>query len=88
MNRHLRYAAAVGAVGAVYWLGAKAGLQLAYLHGSVAALWPPVGIGMAVLVLYGTRLWPGIVLGDLAVADYSTPIGTVLGQTVGNTLRF
>jgi signal transduction histidine kinase len=27
------------------------------------------------------------VLGDLAVADYSTPIGTVLGQTVGNTLE-
>jgi signal transduction histidine kinase len=87
VNRHLRYVTAVGAVGAVYWLGAKAGLQLAYLHGSVAALWPPVGIGMAVLVLYGTRLWPGIVLGDLAVADYSTPIGTVLGQTVGNTLE-
>lgn len=87
MNRHLRYLAAVGAVGAVYGLAAKAGLQLAYLHGSVAALWPPVGIGMAVLVLYGTRLWPGIVIGDLAVADYSTPIGTVLGQTVGNTLE-
>jgi signal transduction histidine kinase len=85
--RHLRYVGAVGAVGAVYWLAAKAGLQLAYLHGTVTALWPPVGIGMAVLVLYGPRLWPGIVLGDLAVADYSTPIGTVLGQTVGNTLE-
>jgi integral membrane sensor domain MASE1 len=49
--------------------------------------WPPVGIGMAALVLYGTRLRLGIVLRDLAVADYSTPIGTVLGQTVGNTLE-
>ena len=87
MNRHLRYVGAIGVVGAVYWAAAKAGLQLAYLHGSVAALWPPVGIGMAVLVLYGPRLWPGIVLGDLAVADYSTPIGTVVGQTVGNTLE-
>src|SRR2546423_1863615 len=64
-NRHLRYVGAVAAVGAVYWLAAKAGLQLAYLHGSVAALWPPVGVGMALLILYGVSLWPGIVLGDL-----------------------
>jgi signal transduction histidine kinase len=87
MNRQLRYVGAVGAVGAVYWLAAKGGLELAYLHGSVAALWPPVGVGMAVLILYGLSLWPGIVLGDLAVADFSQPAGTVLGQTIGNTLE-
>ena len=49
----------------------------------VTALWPPAGVGMALLILY----WPGIVLGDLAVADFSQPAGTVLGQTVGNTLE-
>jgi signal transduction histidine kinase len=87
MNRHLRYVGAVGAVGAIYWLAAKAGLQLAYLHGTVSALWPPVGVGMALLILYGVSLWPGIVLGDLAVADFSQPAGTILGQTVGNTLE-
>ena len=87
MNRHLRYMGAVGGVGAIYWLAAKVGLQLAYLHGSVAALWPPVGVGMALLIMYGLSLWPGIVLGDLAVADFSQPAGTVLGQTVGNTLE-
>jgi signal transduction histidine kinase len=87
MNRHLRYVAAVGGLGAVYWLSAKAGLQLAYLHGSVTALWPPVGVGMAVLILFGPRLWPGILIGDLAVADFSQPAGTILGQTIGNTLE-
>ena len=87
MNRHLRYVGAVGGVGAIYWLAAKGGLQLAYLHGTVAALWPPVGVGMALLILYGLSLWPGIVLGDLAVADFSQPAGTVLGQTIGNTLE-
>jgi signal transduction histidine kinase len=87
MSGQLRYASAVGAVGAAYWLAAKAGLQLAYLHGTVTPLWPPVGVGLAALVLYGPRLWPGIVLGDLFVGDYSTPLGTVLGQTLGNTLE-
>ena len=70
MNRHLRYVGAVGVVGAVHRVAAKAGLQLAYLHGTVSALWPPVGVGMAALVLYGWNLWPGIVIADLAVADF------------------
>src|ERR1700754_2110385 len=29
---------------------------------------------------------PGIVIGDLFLGDYSTPLGTVLAQTVGNTV--
>ena len=41
---------------------------------------------MAVLFLYGIRLWPAIVIGDLLLGDYSAPLGTVLAQTVGNTL--
>jgi signal transduction histidine kinase len=38
-------------------------------------------------VIGGLGLWPGIVVGDLLVADFSTPWGTVLGQTIGNTLE-
>jgi signal transduction histidine kinase len=42
---------------------------------------------MALLILFGLNLWPGIVLGDVAVAEFSQPAGTILGQTVGNTLE-
>jgi PAS domain S-box-containing protein len=70
-----------------YYVAAKIGLRLAYLDGAVTALWPPVGVGIAALVLYGPRLWPGVVIGDLLVADFSTPFGTVMGQTAGNTLE-
>lgn len=87
MSRPVAYVGGVAALAGAYWLAAKGGLQFAYLHGAVTPLWPPVGVGMAVLVLFGTRLWPGIVIGDLLVGDYSTPLGTVLGQTVGNTLE-
>jgi signal transduction histidine kinase len=80
------YAGSVALVAVAYYLAGRLGLELAYLDGAVAALWPPAGLGLAVLFLYGVRLWPGIVLGDLFLADYSTPFGTVLGQTVGNTL--
>jgi signal transduction histidine kinase len=79
------YAASVAAVAAAYYVAARIGLELAYLDGAVAAMWPPVGVGLAVLAIYGIRLWPGVVVADLLVADFSTPIGTVLAQTVGNT---
>jgi PAS domain S-box-containing protein len=91
LARHLdarwRYVGGVLLLAGGYWAAAKIGLRLAYLDGAVTALWPPVGVGIAVLVLYGPRLWPGIVIGDLLVADFTSPLGTVLGQTAGNTLE-
>ena len=85
-GRSALYAGSVALVASTYYLVGRVGLELAYLDGAVAALWPPAGLGVAVLFLYGVRLWPGIVIGDLLLADFSTPLGTVLGQTVGNTL--
>ena len=80
------YGSSVALLAVAYYLAGKIGLELAYLDGAVAAMWPPAGLGLAALFLYGVRLWPGIVIGDLLLGDYSTPLGTVLGQTVGNTL--
>src|SRR5215218_9873476 len=80
------YASTLAIVAGAYYLSGRIGLELAYLDGAVAALWPPAGLGLAVLVLVGVRVWPGIVVGDLLLADFSTPLGTVLAQTVGNTL--
>ena len=77
----------VGAVAGLYYGAGRAGLQLAYLHGTVTALWPPVGVGVAALVILGPGIWPGIVIGDLLLADFSSPWGTIVGQTVGNTLE-
>ena len=87
VGRLVWYGVEVGVVAGLYYGAARAGLHLAYLHGSVTALWPPVGVGMAALVILGPGVWPAIVIGDLLVADFSTPWGTVLGQTLGNTLE-
>ena len=76
----------VALVALAYYLAGRIGLELAYLDGAVAALWPPAGLGLAVLFLGGVRLWPGVVIGDLLLGDFSTPLATVLAQTVGNTL--
>jgi integral membrane sensor domain MASE1/GAF domain-containing protein len=81
-----RYVGALVVAAAAYYAVGRIGLELAYLDGAVAALWPPAGLGLAVLFLYGIRLWPAVVVGDLLLGDYSTPLGTVLAQTVGNTV--
>ena len=57
-----RYLATLVIVAGVYYIAGRIGLELAYLDGAVAALWPPAGIGLAVLFLYGIRLWPAIVV--------------------------
>jgi signal transduction histidine kinase len=80
------YASSLALVALAYYLAGRLGLELAYLDGAVAVMWPPAGLGLALLFLYGIRLWPGILIGDLLLGDFSTPLGTVLGQTVGNTL--
>jgi signal transduction histidine kinase len=85
-RRSGRYGGSVAILAAAYYLAGRLGLELAYLDGAVAALWPPAGLGVAVLFLYGVRLWPGIAIGDLLLADFSQPAGTIAGQTVGNTV--
>src|SRR6185503_5825894 len=80
------YVLTLALVAVAYYGAGRIGLEMAYLNGAVAALWPPAGLGLAVLFLYGVRLWPAIVVGDLLLGDYSTPLGTVLAQTFGNTV--
>jgi signal transduction histidine kinase len=85
-NGAAQYAVAIALVALAYYVAGRAGLELAYLNGAVAAAWPPAGLGLAILVLYGPWMVPGIVIGDLLLGDFSTPLGTVLAQTVGNTV--
>jgi signal transduction histidine kinase/integral membrane sensor domain MASE1 len=85
-TRTPRYVIAVALVALAYYLAGRLALELAYLDGAVAAMWLPAGLGLAALVLYGPWMVPGVVIGDLVLGDYSTPLGTVLAQTVGNTV--
>ena len=46
-------------VAVAYWLAARLSLNLALVHGQVTPVWPPTGLALAALVLFGRRLWPG-----------------------------
>ena len=53
-----RYAYGVAALAFAYYAAAKLGQALRYTA-SVSAVWPPAGVGIAALYLYGLRWWPG-----------------------------
>ena len=82
------FAARVLLVAAAYFGSAKLGLALAYTQGNVTAVWPPTGIALGALVIWGYRFWPGVALGAL-LANGTTDVSvlTTLGITVGNTLE-
>jgi integral membrane sensor domain MASE1 len=72
----------------VYFASAKLGLELAFATPSVTAVWPPTGIALAALVLWGRGLWPGVLLGAfLANVTTDVPVYTAAGIAVGNTLE-
>jgi integral membrane sensor domain MASE1 len=84
----LPYAAKVALLAGAYYCSAKLGLALAFETRSVTAIWPPTGIALAALVLWGRRYWPGVALGALlANAWTGVPLAAVLGITAGNTLE-
>ena len=76
-------------LGATYYGAAKVGQTLRYTA-SVSAIWPPAGLGIAALYLWGLRWWPGVLLGELLVNgqllldDSTFPIGSLIGQQAGN----
>src|SRR6266498_1843892 len=73
---------------AVYFVAAKLSLVFAIPPGYATAIWPPSGIALAALLLWGTRLWPGVWLGA-ALVNFTiegSPLLAVLIAT-GNTLE-
>lgn len=72
----------------IYFVAAKVGLSFASLHKNVTPVWPPTGIAIASLLIFGKRLWPGVFLGALATNILTEiPAGSALGIAMGNTLE-
>jgi signal transduction histidine kinase len=77
----------LAAVALAYWFAASLSLRLALVHGQVTPIWPPTGIALVAILVFGRRVWPAVFLAALAV---NLPIGpTPLGAAfiaAGNTL--
>jgi diguanylate cyclase (GGDEF)-like protein/PAS domain S-box-containing protein len=75
-------------IATLYFVAGKLGLKLAFVHASATAIWPPAGIALAALLLYGYGVWPAIAASAFLVNV--TTAGSTLtsaGIAVGNTLE-
>ena len=87
-RRHVSPAVLVASLAIVYSAAASLGLWFAPVHKSVTLVWPPTGIALVALLLFGYRLWPGIAVGAFLV-NAATGVGVAVaaGIAAGNTLE-
>ena len=72
----------------LYIITAQIGLRMDAVGGFASLVWPPTGVALAALILYGMRLWPAVALGAFIVnlaAGAHAPVA--LGIAVGNSLE-
>jgi PAS domain S-box-containing protein len=73
---------------AAYFIGGLLGKKASFLSGSVVLVWPPAGIALAAILLFGYRFWPGVALGAVLFSFMNgTPMGFFsMGTAIGNTM--
>jgi len=75
-------------VAAAYVAAAHAGFVAAFPAQQITAVWPATGLALAALVLGGSRLWPGVLIGAfVAHAASDAGVGTAAVIAVGSTVE-
>lgn len=88
MKRSLIYFGKILLLAIIYHLTVRLGLSMAYVQANTSPVWPPTGIAIAALLLFGVELWPGISLGVFAGSLLTgAPANLALGMTIGNTME-
>jgi PAS domain S-box-containing protein len=77
------YAGRLGLLAALYLIAAKLSLLLAIPPGYASAVWPPSGVAVAVILLAGNRMWPGIWLGA-ALANLTVQSSGLAAVLIGS----
>ncbi|HEY8119407.1 MAG TPA: EAL domain-containing protein [Methylophilaceae bacterium] len=72
----------------VYWFSANLGIVFAMPGALATLIWPPTGLSLAVLLVFGYRLWPGVFIGAF-FAELGTGISAAVAGSIalGNTLE-
>jgi len=75
-------------ISAIYVLTARLAFALDAVLGCTSLLWIPAGVSLVILLLFGTRFWPGILIGALLVKlATGTPLLIALCIGIGDTLE-
>ncbi len=73
---------------AFYFLGGLLGKYAAFMDGDIALIWPPAGIAIAAILLFGYRFVPGVALGAILFSMMNgKPLGFfTFGTAIGNSV--
>ena len=87
-RRGISYAGGLVAIGVIYFALAKGGLALASIHPSATPIWPPTGVALAAVLLWGYRTWPAIFMAAVIVnATTAGSVATAIAIATGNSLE-
>src|SRR5690349_10836048 len=85
---HYSYIVRLAGLAAIYILTGLIGLEIDNVSHVATLVWPPAGISLAALLLFGYRMWPAVSIGAFTVnfvATASLWIAAMIG--IGNTLE-
>ncbi|MEP1740081.1 MAG: EAL domain-containing protein [Kangiellaceae bacterium] len=75
-------------VSVAYFLSAKLGLSFAFEQENTSPIWPPTGIAISAMIVFGFRIWPAIFAGALALnLTTGAPPLTAILIASGNTFE-
>jgi len=75
-------------IAAAYYLAAQVGLAFALSKSVASPVWPPTGLAIAAVVIWGYRALPGVAAGVvLAEAGTGVPLAWTLVMAVGTSLE-
>jgi len=87
-RRNLSWIVKIGILFLAYFITARFGLGIHAVNHFATLIWPPTGIALAALFLFGRNLWPAVALGAFFVNLYvGAAIPVALGIALGNTLE-
>src|SRR5689334_15991117 len=70
------YLARIALLAALYMATGKLGLLLAVRPGYATIIWPASGIALGMLLMHGSRLWPGVLIGSFLLNAYNSGVFT------------
>jgi PAS domain S-box-containing protein len=87
-NPHIRYVLLLLVFALIYFAAGRIGFLFANTAGNVTLIWPPTGIALAVILRFGYRYWPMIVIGAVLLnVSNGVPLLTALLISSGNILE-
>ncbi len=88
LSQRWRYLTIVIVVAITYVLTARLSFAALGVDLQAMPLWPPAGIALAALLLYGQQLWIGVAIGALLVAlSFNVPWSLAFSACFGNALQ-